>query len=147
MSLALGAWAAVWGCGGESGSSPGAAADSAARTAPAEAGSVALEAPEEIRYDIENLGYEIADLEGLLESGAVHPTSPEAADRLSEARSAYETALEAVGQGDTTRAAERLGVAAARVETVKRALGLAEEWGEPFGAESIPVSVPEDVTS
>lgn len=137
-------------CGGDPEPANGRTAEesgSTARTTPAEAGSLARAAPEEIRWDLENLGYEIADLEALVESGAEAAPGTDPAATLAGARAAYEAALDAVARGETDRAADSLEVAASRVEAVKRGLGLAEEWGEPFGADSIPVTVPEDLES
>lgn len=114
----------------------------------AEVESLTRAAPEEIRYELENLRHEIEDLEAILESGSARSEpGSDPAERLAEASSAYRSALDAVADEDVGRAADSLEVASDRVETVKRSLGLAEEWGDPFDAESLPVAVPEDLTS
>lgn len=114
----------------------------------AEVESLTRSAPEEIRYELENVGHEIHDLEALLESGAVRAEPDSApAERLAEARSAYRGALDALADSDVDRATDSLERATERVETVKRSLGLAEEFVEPLDADSVPVTVPEDLTS
>lgn len=139
LSVAV-ACAALAACGGEP--------ERPVERPAAEVESLTRAAPEEIRYELENVGHEIDDLEALLESGAARaePGSDPAA-RLAEARSAYRGALDALAAEDVDRATDSLDVATDRVETVKRSLGLAEEWVEPFDAESMPVSVPESLTS
>lgn len=114
----------------------------------AEVESLTSAAPEEIRYELENVGHEIDDLEALLESGSVRAEPGSAAvERLAEARSAYRGALDALADSDVDRAADSLDRASERVDTVKRSLGLAEEFVEPLDADSVPVTVPDDLTS
>lgn len=114
----------------------------------AEVESLTSAAPEEIRYELENMGHELHDLDALLESGSVRAEPGSApAERLAEARSAYRGALDALADSDVGRAADSLESAAGRVETVKRSLGLAEEFVEPLDADSVPVTVPDDLTS
>lgn len=113
----------------------------------AEVESLTRAAPEEIRYELENLSHEIDDLETILESGVARAEpGADPAARLTRARAAYHGALDAIAASDPDRAADSLEVASGEVEEVKRSLGLAEEWGEPFDAESVPVDVPEELS-
>lgn len=113
----------------------------------AEVESLTRSAPEEIRYELENLGHEIGDLESLLASGAVRSEpGADPAARLTRARSAYHGALDAIAASDPDRAADSLEVASGEVEEVKRSLGLAEEWGEPIDGDPVPVTVPEELS-
>jgi len=104
-----------------------------AETAPADTAPLVPADDEEIRVELENLGYEIADLESYL--AALPPERAPAADAdpqalLAHARTAHEAAAGLSTSGDLAAAAESLSAAMVHVEQVKRALGLAEEWGE-----------------
>lgn len=104
--------------------------------------SMAGSAREEILTEYENLGYEIADLEAYLESGAPRPVQIEGFDphaQLASAQRARATVEDALAAGDAAAAVDSLEVAADRVNDIKRYLGLAEEWGE-----DVPEDAPAD---
>lgn len=90
----------------------------------------------EIEVEIETLTHEIRDLSGYLESGAVDvvPGAPDPRALVEAARVATGSSRAALASGDTAGAVDRLEVAAQRVEEIKRALGLAEEWSEELPA-------------
>jgi hypothetical protein len=88
---------------------------------------------EEIRMELENLGYEVADLEAYLETVPAERAVTADADPeefLAWARRARDAAEGLAADGDLVVAAESLSAAMIHVEQVKRALSLAEEWGE-----------------
>ena len=88
---------------------------------------------EEIRMELENLGYEIADLEAYLEAvpaGRAATADADPKELLAQARTARDAAEGLGADGDLAAAAESLSAAMIHVEQVKRALALAEEWGE-----------------
>lgn len=104
-----------------------------AETAPADTAPLVAADEEEIRMELENLGYEIADLEAYLAALPAERAPAVDADPqtlLVHARVAHEAAGELSMSGDLAAAAESLSAAMLHVEQVKRALGLAEEWGE-----------------
>ncbi len=116
--------AIVAGCGG--------GADEPASEPPVSE-SVEVSTPEEIRMEIEVLGYEIADLEAYLSApsdGGPPRSGPDTAAHLSQAARAREAALFHLERGEDAAAADSVTAAAAHVEQVKRGLSLAEEWGE-----------------
>jgi hypothetical protein len=115
--------------------------DPTPRIAP-EADSLALPTAEEIQLELETLGHEIADLEAY----AGEPPPPDVATGLApgtdpgtllqRARQAREAAERLASEGDLEAAVDSLTASAAHVEQVKRALGLAEEWGEELPPDS-----------
>ncbi len=115
------------------GSTPGSASGDGTAE-PAARPSEAPLASGEVADEIENLGYEIADLESAVRAGSVaRPESmPVAREALARAGRARLAARDALGAGDTAAAVDSVRAAGARVERVKRSLGLAEEWGEGF---------------
>lgn len=90
-----------------------------------------LEGPGEIAAEVEILGHEIDDLEAWLTEPPTQPPADggEARALLAAARTAREGAIGALAAGDTAAALDSLAGTAARIEAVKRTLGLAEEWG------------------
>lgn len=89
--------------------------------------------PDEIQAELEILGYEIADLEAWIASRPAVGTPPageDPAELLSQATAARAEAERLAAEGDHEAAAESLSAGMRHVEQVKRALGLAEEWGE-----------------
>jgi hypothetical protein len=128
------AWAAlgsllVLACAGE----PDERVTVPAETVPADTAPLVTADAEEIRVELENLVYEIDDLEAYL--AAMPPDRAPAADAdpralLDHARTAHEAAAGLSMSGDLAAAAESLSAGMVHVEQVKRALGLAEEWGE-----------------
>ena len=112
------------------------------RIAP-EVDSLARATDEEIRLELETLGHEIADLEAYLGSGAARPdgasglaSGADPDTLLERARRARDVASRRASQGNLEDAADSLTAAAAHLEQVKRALALAEEWGEEFAPDS-----------
>lgn len=104
-----------------------------------EVDSLVLESDEEVRAELEVLGYEIADIEALIESGAARvPSGGDPREALAMARQAGEAAERHLARGERELAIDSLEVAAGHVERVKRALGLAEEWGEPLPPHATP---------
>lgn len=121
-------------CAGSNGE-PG---DSApADATPPAVDSLALSTADEIRAEIEMLGYEIGDLEAYLDANpppeGVDPAAP-----LARARAAHAAASSLLAAGDTTTAVDSLEAVHSWVEEVKRSLALAEEWGEEIPDESPP---------
>ncbi|MDX1623698.1 MAG: hypothetical protein R3199_06930 [Gemmatimonadota bacterium] len=97
---------------------------------------LARSSPEEIATELEILEHEIADLEAALQAGArTVPGASEPGPLLATADSARRGAREALSAGDTLAAIDSVEAAAARVEEAKRAMGLAEEWGEEIEPE------------
>ena len=99
---------------------------------------------EEMEIELEILDHEIRGLEEYL---AAHPdwlppnsTDPDPRAVLEAARATREAAGTALDGADTARAADSLRAAGARIEHVKRLLGVAEEMGIEFepAAESLP---------
>lgn len=131
--LRLGGLALTVACGGPDPGTPAPAVEAAADTADA----LSLTSAEEIRAEIEMLGYEIGDLEAFVAS------APAAGEPLAAARAGREAAETLLAAGDTAAAVDTLVAVHGRVEAVKRALGLAEEWGEEMAEDSLPaVSTP-----
>lgn len=105
---------------------------------------VSFASVEEMEIELETLDHEIRGLEEYL---AANPgwTPPDTADPdplavLEAARSTREAAGSALAAADTARAADSLRAAGARIEHVKRLLGVAEEMGIELdpAAESLP---------
>lgn len=107
-----------------------------------EVDSLALSTPEELRGEFETLGHEISDLTAYLEANPGRVTAPsgdvDPRERLAAARRARAAVPGAIDAGDTAAAVDSLEAASARIEDVKRALGLAEEWGEELQDEPPP---------
>ncbi|HUP19592.1 MAG TPA: hypothetical protein VM778_06535 [Gemmatimonadota bacterium] len=117
------------------GAEPG-AVDSTSTVA-AEVESLSLSTADEIRAEIEMLGYEIGDLEMYLAS-APRSTEADPAVPLAQARAAHAAASQLLTAGDTAASVDSLEAVHARVEEVKRSLALAEEWGEEIEDEPPP---------
>lgn len=99
---------------------------------------------EEMEIELEILDHEIRGLEEYL---AAHPdwvppdpTDPDPRALLEAARATREAAGAALEGADIARASDSLHAASARIEHVKRLLGVAEEMGIEFEppAESLP---------
>ena len=97
---------------------------------------ITFDSVEEMEAELEVLDLEIA---GLAEYLSARPdwTPPDPADPdpralLEAARATREAAGRALAAADTARAADSLRAAAARIEHVKRLLGVAEEMGIEF---------------
>jgi hypothetical protein len=95
-----------------------------------------------MQLELETLDHEILGLEEYL---AANPgwTSPDPADPdpravLDAARSTRDAAASALANADTAGAADSLRAASARIEHVKRLLGVAEEMGVEFAPDSLP---------
>lgn len=123
---------------GQSGDGSTSSAD--ARVAAAE--EIAFGSVEEMEFELETLDHEIQGLEEYL---AANPgwTPPDPADPdpravLEAARSTRAAAGSALAAADTASAADSLRAASARIEHVKRLLGVAEEMGIEFAPDSIP---------
>ena len=87
--------------------------------------------PEDVAAEIEILGYEIGDLQSYLASRPASPAAgPDPAPFLAQAARARDEAERLAASGEHEAAAESLSAAMRHIEEVKRALGLAEEWGE-----------------
>ena len=129
---------ALLACGGPSGEGSAPSADAPAVAADEiEFGSV-----EEMQLELETLDNEIRGLEEYL---AANPgwTSPDPADPdpravLDAARTTRDAAASALAGADTAGAADSLRPASARIEHVKRLLGVAEEMGVEFAPDSGP---------
>lgn len=99
---------------------------------------------EEMEFELETLDHEIRGLEEYLAANPgwtpPGPADPDPLAVLEAARSTREAAGSALAAADTARAADSLRAAAARIEHVKRLLGVAEEMGIEFepAAESLP---------
>lgn len=127
---------AILACGGSSG-------DASTSSAPdAQADEIAFESVEDMQLELETLDNEIRGLEEYL---AANPgwTPPDPADPdpravLDAARSTREAAASALSGADTAGAADSLRAASARIEHVKRLLGVAEEMGVELGPDSLP---------
>jgi hypothetical protein len=117
---------------------PGPEPEEAAQPAPAaEVEPLSFSTAEEIRAEIEMLGYEIGDLEAYL-TGASPPPDVDPAVPLARARAAHTAAAELLAAGDTAASVDSLEAVHARVEEVKRGLALAEEWGEEIADDPAP---------
>lgn len=99
---------------------------------------------EEMQAEIEILDNEIRGLEEYLAANPgwtpPSPSDPDPRAVLEAARSTRDAASSALAAADTAQAADSLRAATARIEHVKRLLGVAEEMGiefEPTG-ESLP---------
>lgn len=103
----------------------------------AEVESLSFSTGEEIRAEIEMLGYEIGDLEAYL-AGAPPAPGADPEVPLARARAAHAAAAELLAAGDTAASVDSLEAVHARVEEVKRSLALAEEWGEEIVDEPAP---------
>jgi hypothetical protein len=101
---------------------------------------------EEMEAELETLDNEILGLEEYLAANPgwtpPGPTDPDPFVVLEAARRTREAAESALDAADTAQAADSLRAAAARIEHVKRLLGVAEEMGIEFepAAESLPPS-------
>lgn len=99
---------------------------------------------EEMEFELETLDHEIRGLEEYLAANPgwtpPGPADPDPLAVLEAARSTREAAGSALAAADTARAADSLRAAAARIEHVKRLLGVAEEMGIEFepARESLP---------
>lgn len=103
-----------------------------------------FESMEEMEIELQTLDLEIQGLEEYLAAnpGWVRPTpsDPDPRTILEAARATRQAAGVALAAADTEQAADSLHAAGARIEHVKRLLGVAEEMGieyEPV-AESLP---------
>jgi hypothetical protein len=135
---ALAGLGALLSCAGPSGDAPDAGADAP----PASTDEIAFDSAEEMQLELETLDHEILGLEEYL---AANPgwTSPDPADPdpravLDAARSTRDAAASALANADTAGAADSLRAASARIEHVKRLLGVAEEMGVEFAPDSLP---------
>jgi hypothetical protein len=134
---ALAALGALLACDDRSGE--GSASRSEAPVAADEA--IAFGSVEEMEFELETLDHEIRGLEEYL---AANPgfTPPDPADPdpravLEAARSTRDAAGSALAAADTASAADSLRAASARIEHVKRLLGVAEEMGVEFAPDSL----------
>lgn len=99
---------------------------------------------EEMEVELETLDHEIRGLEEYLAANPgwtpPGPADPDPRAVLQAARSTREAAGSALAAADTARAGDSLRAAAARIEHVKRLLGVAEEMGIEFepAAETLP---------
>jgi hypothetical protein len=99
---------------------------------------------EEMEAELETLDNEILGLEEYLAANPgwtpPGPTDPDPFVVLEAARRTREAAGSALDAADTAQAADSLRAAGARIEHVKRLLGVAEEMGIEFepAAESLP---------
>ena len=99
---------------------------------------------EEMEIELQTLDLEIRGLEEYLAAnpGWVRPTpsDPDPRTILEAARATRRAAGAALAAADTEQAADSLHAAGARIEHVKRLLGVAEEMGIEFepAAESLP---------
>jgi hypothetical protein len=99
---------------------------------------------EEMEIELETLDLEMRGLEEYLSANPgwtpPEPTDPDPRTILEAARATRHAAGVALAGADTAQAADSLRAAAARIEHVKRLLGVAEEMGIEFepAAESLP---------
>jgi len=134
------ALAAIWAlaCGGQSGDESASRAD--APVAAAE--EIAFGSVEEMELELETLDHEILGLEEYLEANPgwtpSDPADPDPRAVLEAARSTRAAAGSALAAADTASAADSLRAASARIEHVKRLLGVAEEMGVEFAPDSLP---------
>lgn len=127
---------ALFACGGPSG-------DRAALEVPPEAADeIAFGSAEEMQLELETLDHEILGLEEYLTANpgwtSPDPADPDPRAVLEAARSTRDAAASALAAADTGSAADSLRAASARIEHVKRLLGVAEEMGVEFAPESVP---------
>lgn len=129
---------AIFACGGPSGDESAPGAD----TPPAAAEEIAFDSAEEMRLELETLDHEILGLEEYLAANpgwtSPDPTDPDPRALLDAARSTRDAAASALATADTGSAADSLRAASARIEHVKRLLGVAEEMGVEFAPDSLP---------
>ena len=98
---------------------------------------------EDMQLEIELLDNEIRGLEEYLAANPgwtpPRPSDPDPRAVLEAARSTRDAASSALAAADTAQAADSLRAASARIEHVKRLLGVAEEMGIEFEpTESLP---------
>jgi hypothetical protein len=133
------AWlVALLACGGPSGEEP---VESAAPPAGL-ADEIAFDSVEDMQLELETLDNEIRGLEEYLAANpgwaSPDPADPDPDAVLDAARSTRDAAASALAAADTAGAADSLRAASARIEHVKRLLGVAEEMGVEFGPDSTP---------
>src|SRR5688500_17104005 len=135
---ALAGLGALLACGGPSEDGSASKTDEPVATA----GEIGFESVEEMRLELETLDHEIRGLdEYLVANPAWTPPDPADTDPravLEAARSTRDAAGSALAAADTASAADSLRAASARIEHVKRLLGVAEEMGVDFAADSLP---------
>jgi hypothetical protein len=116
--------------------------DSAPDVPPAVADEIAFGSAEEMQLELETLDHEILGLEEYLTANpgwtSPDPGDPDPRAVLEAARSTRDAAARALAAADTGSAADSLRAASARIEHVKRLLGVAEEMGVEFAPESLP---------
>ncbi len=130
--------AALLACGGPSGDGSASHADAPAVTAE----EIAFGSVEEMQLELETIDNEIRSLEEYLAANpgwaSPDPTDPDPRAVLEAARSTRDAAASALAGADTAVAADSLRAASARIEHVKRLLGVAEEMGVEFAPDSAP---------
>lgn len=135
---ALAGLALLLACNGQSGNGNAPSAD--APSAAAEG--IAFGSVEEMEFELETLDHEIRELEEYLAANPgwtpSDPADPDPRAVLDAARSTREAAKSALAAADTASAADSLRAASARIEQVKRLLGVAEEMGVEFAPDSPP---------
>ena len=133
------AWlGALLACGGPSREGSAESADPPAGFAD----EIAFGSVEDMQFELETLDNEIRGLEEYLAANpgwaSLDPADPDPDAVLDAARSTRDAAASALAAADTAGAADSLRAASARIEHVKRLLGVAEEMGVEFAPDSLP---------
>ncbi|HJR52188.1 MAG TPA: hypothetical protein VJ982_00595 [Gemmatimonadota bacterium] len=130
--------ASLLACGGPSGGGPTPGADTPAVAAD----EIAFGSVEEMQLELETIDNEIRGLEEYLAANpgwsSPDPADPDPRAVLDAARSTRDAAASALAGADTAGAADSLRAASARIEHVKRLLGVAEEMGVEIAPDSAP---------